>query len=465
MVLAIGEWVSGFGDEETSLFYDAARSRLTIRVLEAGTMNVVQLFLLLSNYLQKTDRPNTAYNFLGIAYRVALGLGLHREISSDQTTETCALQQRRLIFWTLYSFDSGFSLTTGRPILVADSFIDVRKPLNIDDSGCAPNSTLPAEVFYPTSASSIVAQSRLAVIANKIHSRFLSVHKDPDVEHSTLIMEQALKDWKESLPAYFFVPEVPDWFRGPRAALLWKASNLHLVLLIASQKSQTDVHYRRKVGMKSWIVAVESIDNICDFCENHRNLLHHGLTWYAAYYTVQALLAIEAQRSIFGDNMPSQNADQFSLQQLSDTIFRARRSLTEISQKSKPAARVLQLLDHFGDINQSRQDTERDAANRGLATDPPPTDVHFSGNQGNIATTSYAQTELPFVVPNQTFDFPQSPYTSHLSGRNWMMAADPSLHIFMDGTNDMGDIFDDLGGFPGANDSDNFSNYLNGVQF
>jgi hypothetical protein len=40
----------------------------------------VQAFLLMGNYLQKRDRPNIVYNLIGIAYRMALGLGIHREL-------------------------------------------------------------------------------------------------------------------------------------------------------------------------------------------------------------------------------------------------------------------------------------------------------------------------------------------------------------------------------------------------
>jgi transcriptional regulatory protein GAL4 len=79
------------------------------------------------------DRPNTGYNLIGIAYRMALGLGLHREAPSKGNVETLAHERRRQVFWVLYCFDSGFSITTGRPTTVSDSFIDARMPRNIED--------------------------------------------------------------------------------------------------------------------------------------------------------------------------------------------------------------------------------------------------------------------------------------------------------------------------------------------
>lgn len=465
MVLAIGEWVSGFNEDSISLYYDAARSRLNINALEAGTMSTVQAFLLLSNYLQKTDKPNTAYNFSGIAYRVALGLGLHREITTEQKPETCALQQRRLIFWTLYSFDSGFSLTTGRPIMVADCFIDSKKPLNIDDSKSRPTSLLPAEVSYPTTSSAMVAQSRLAVIANRIHNTFQSVNVTSDLEHSALVMGQALKDWKESLPSYFTSSDVPEWFLGPRAMVLWKASNINLVLLIASQKGLVDPHSHRKYGTKSCELAVESIDIICDFCERHRNLLHHGLTWYVVYYILQCLLAIEAQRTHAQQGVSTMRMKQPLPNVLPITTARARRCLLELSQTNKPAARVIQLLDHIRNQAQSTQrtaagNTGNDVANNIQPTQSPVT--YDFNSQANRGEASNYPTEPSMTITNNS---PQSPFGSNIFSRTWMMAADPSLHMFIDGSNDLGTIFDDLGGFPGTNDGDNFSYYLGGNQF
>lgn len=138
MVLAIGHWVlSTEPDYKESSYYLAARSRLSTRMLESGTLGSVQAFLLMGNYLQKRDRPNTGYNLIGLAFRMALGLGLHREFPAQAAGEdTLAKERRRQVWWVLYCFESGFSITTGRPTTTSDAFADVRMPRNIDDSVC-----------------------------------------------------------------------------------------------------------------------------------------------------------------------------------------------------------------------------------------------------------------------------------------------------------------------------------------
>lgn len=65
---------------------------------------------------------------------MALGLGLHREPPSGTKTDSFFQERRRVIWSIVYCFDSGFGITTGRPVLASDSFIETRLPRNIDDS-------------------------------------------------------------------------------------------------------------------------------------------------------------------------------------------------------------------------------------------------------------------------------------------------------------------------------------------
>jgi transcriptional regulatory protein GAL4 len=72
---------------------------------------------------------------IGIAFRMALGLGLHREISgNDGEQNSMSKEIRRRVWWILYMVDSGFSITMGRPTTASDAFIDVQLPQNVDDS-------------------------------------------------------------------------------------------------------------------------------------------------------------------------------------------------------------------------------------------------------------------------------------------------------------------------------------------
>lgn len=148
---------------------------------------------------------------------------------------------------------------TGRPILVADSFIDIQKPSNIDDTSYGSCSIPLSEPDHPTTSSAMVADSYLAVIANRIYNTLMSAHCQSQSAHKVLVMEHTLNGWKESSPPPCFLsPDIPDWFLGPRAVLLWKSSNIHILLLIASQRYQDDGHSQRTIQSNVRLLSILS---------------------------------------------------------------------------------------------------------------------------------------------------------------------------------------------------------------
>jgi transcriptional regulatory protein GAL4 len=90
---------------------------------------------------------------------------------------------------------------------------------------------LPPEVEYPTTYSAIIAQASLAVIANKISNMLSASTRHDEVDDQVgLELEDQLSTWRASLQPYFYSADVPLWFRGPRAVVLWKEQNLRLML-------------------------------------------------------------------------------------------------------------------------------------------------------------------------------------------------------------------------------------------
>ena len=54
LVLAVGDWIlNGGSDTEQSRYYMAARSRMSMRLLESGTLLTVQAFLLMVSHREK----------------------------------------------------------------------------------------------------------------------------------------------------------------------------------------------------------------------------------------------------------------------------------------------------------------------------------------------------------------------------------------------------------------------------
>jgi transcriptional regulatory protein GAL4 len=134
-ILALGAWCIGDDNSDLDIsFYREARRHLgQASVFEEGNLTLVQALLLLSNYAQKRDKPNTGWNYLGLAVRTAISLGLHKEFPSWNITP---LQReiRRRVWWGVYIFDSGAAKTFGRPMLLPkEGSIDAKHVLNIYD--------------------------------------------------------------------------------------------------------------------------------------------------------------------------------------------------------------------------------------------------------------------------------------------------------------------------------------------
>ncbi|KAJ5579747.1 uncharacterized protein N7459_005732 [Penicillium hispanicum] len=414
LVFAIGHWILTEDSEaEQSVYYTAARSRMSMRMLESGTLLNVQVFLLMGNYLQKRDRPNTGYNFLGIAYRMALGLGLHREPPGGATHDTLHNERRRVVWWIVYCFDSGLSLTTGRPLTVSDSFIETHLPRNIDDADCTLDSYLPPPVDQPTIYSAIIAQARLASIGNVVFSELISSSnkRSWDLKNSRSI-DYRFKAWKLSLPAYFTAQEVPNWFRGPRAIVIWKEQNLRMMLWWGSQRVCSLPSDKQEAQNLCHFTAIETIQEITNFSHNNPNLLHTGLGWYATYFLFQAALVLSIHHLRSSQPLGTDSIEVAQELWLS-SISRSRECLASLSSHNKAASRCLAVLDRIRNHSQPSRETSASSASPAN----PPT------------------------------DFSQRHTTSE---RPAPLAVDPTLQMFFeDSTWDHG-IFQGLNGFPGT---------------
>lgn len=395
--------------------------------------------------MQKRDRPNTGYNLIGIAFRMALGLGLHREFPPGVAgKDTLAQERRRQLWWILYCFESGFSITTGRPTTASAAFIDTRMPLNIEDSvyeilgllstlaDSQQNSTLddslPLPVDYPTTHSAIIAQAHLAVIANKIHSDFLSAHMnngdvDPEVVQN---MEQRLYAWKASLPPYFMDPNVPQWFRGPRAVVLWKEQNLRIMLWHGGQRSNNTGLNKANAVRKCQLAAIETIHDISTFCKEQSDLLHAGLSWYAIYFLFQATLVLDISLLQSVD----QPRDEVTPSPLDDTVSLARDCLSEIGLRNSAATRCISVLDRIHEHLASTQTTSGQV---------------FS----STAWDSYP-----------TFTKQTTPQAPTIDNNHWAFTVDPTLHMFLDNPS-VENLFDGIEGFPSTQEQE-FFDYTSG---
>lgn len=134
-VLALGAWClnNREADLDDHLYHCAVSFGEDESMFESANLTFVQALVLLSNLSQKRNRPNTGWNFLGLAIRMAISLGLHRELP-EWDISLLHREMRCRVWWGLYLMDSGAATTFGRPILLPGrEAMDVKYVLNISD--------------------------------------------------------------------------------------------------------------------------------------------------------------------------------------------------------------------------------------------------------------------------------------------------------------------------------------------
>jgi proline utilization trans-activator len=81
-----------------------------------------------SFYSHALNRKNNAYTYAGLALRLSVSIGLHRNITYGPTISPAEIENRRRVWWTVYTFDRLCSAKLGHPISIRDEDIDAPLP-------------------------------------------------------------------------------------------------------------------------------------------------------------------------------------------------------------------------------------------------------------------------------------------------------------------------------------------------
>lgn len=133
IIASLGSFASSNCHDATDLpIFQAAQKSLFADNLEVGNLTLVQAFALSATYLQKRNKPNTGYNYGGIAIRLGIGLGLHKEFE-DGSISPLQMEIRRRAWWVLCILDVGATITYGRPLNWPQAGVEAALPKNIHE--------------------------------------------------------------------------------------------------------------------------------------------------------------------------------------------------------------------------------------------------------------------------------------------------------------------------------------------
>ena len=187
----------------------------------------VQALLLLQLYEHNAGERNTAWMLLNQAARMAVALGMHREFGSH-AFDPIERNTRRMVWWTLYTFDLKVSSILGRPLCLDPKEVSTKLvDEQIIDGG-----------DYPPGY--MVHSMALTLISSRVKSFMSTVYKKhlnedellPTCEKAEQLMIE-LATWKSQLPRHLH----PSWQfiipRQRRAVILLHVYHSHIRTVIS----------------------------------------------------------------------------------------------------------------------------------------------------------------------------------------------------------------------------------------
>ncbi|KIW99862.1 uncharacterized protein Z518_10790 [Rhinocladiella mackenziei CBS 650.93] len=298
IIAALGSFAAAVTAPEVDVaLFEAAKARMSIDMLETGNIVLVQALTLISNYVQKRNKPNSGYNYLGLAKRMAMGIGLHKEFPAWHSTPM-RLEIRRRVYWCLYIFDVGATITFSRPLDLPQEGIEIQLPLNVADGDITINTKrFPSEVQETTLYTHVRCQSRFHLATEGIYAKLISAHF-PSAEEMLQADDSHLVKWLQELPSYFREgANLAPKFRLCHSVLQWRWRNFRILMYRPYLMRKFMTKRRSTLPNSVWEdsaiqrcleAAAESIQLITNYWQHGtQNVL---ACWYSLYFLFQATL-------------------------------------------------------------------------------------------------------------------------------------------------------------------------------
>lgn len=343
MVGALGLFTTSQGPVTRDLdLFEAAKANISIDSLETGNLTLVQTLVLMSNYLQKRNKPNSGYNYLGLALHMAMGLGLHKEFHNWRIPPL-AMEIRRRVWWCLHVFAVGAMITFGRPLSWPTYGIEVALPLNVHDRDLTNVSTaLPPPRNEVTTYTAVAAQARFHLATNDIYSMVISVNF-PSAAELLRLDDQRIEAWRvawhnnriEIPPKYTLSHSIMDWRYRNFRIIMYRPFVIRNVLQLRTGNAMSTMDSATSTAIERCLLeAKTTITSICSYWMSSGQCCMSA--WYGLYFLFQASLI--PCLSLRNDPM-SENAPDWREQV--QTVLNVLETMQAINPASKECRAVL----------------------------------------------------------------------------------------------------------------------------
>ncbi|KAJ5462071.1 uncharacterized protein N7458_003623 [Penicillium daleae] len=243
--------------------------------------------------------PNTWF-LVGVAARMATGMGLH---TSDvyQTLAVDVAEEQKRLFFSLYMMDRVVSLALGRPFAIQDDDITVEPFADADDANIQPDGIVAASTLEASTMAvplHILALRRIASdIGSQVHSSNYSQRQSPEAREETIQkLHRRLIEWRRSMP--FPLPDLQS--KVPHLCTSWFDLNYytHVIMLYRpSPLSPTLDAARMKILAEASGMAIRQATNL----HRQRRFAYNWLNLVAIFNSALSLMYTSTAHS---ENLP-----------------------------------------------------------------------------------------------------------------------------------------------------------------
>ncbi|KAJ5233864.1 uncharacterized protein N7469_005630 [Penicillium citrinum] len=193
--------VTSMEDDEISINFGCTKQELNMKYrlglehalakadfLNTSDLVLVQAFANFLALLRLYDSPRFVWMMTGLAIRMAISLGLHRDGSNFPNLCPYAIEMRRRAWWSLCMLDVRTSEDQGTEFTITEGSFDTKPPSNINNADIGPDiKEVPAEREGLTDTSFPRMNAQTVIIVRKMMSN--SARSSSIAEQSRLLHE------------------------------------------------------------------------------------------------------------------------------------------------------------------------------------------------------------------------------------------------------------------------------------
>jgi hypothetical protein len=174
-----------------------------------GDASLVQYLIYEAFYLMHADKPNAAYNSIGLACRRCFQFGLHQGTGGNSSGDELTVHMRQRLLWTVYFVDRRISLSCGRPYGMRDHDIRLDLPQPIDDAEIQASQALPAPNPGRSSIPYLHSMIAFSKLAGEVWDRLFASGASQSDTEAIVVLDAKIKHWLDTVfPKLQLIP--PD---------------------------------------------------------------------------------------------------------------------------------------------------------------------------------------------------------------------------------------------------------------